>query len=73
MLRVGGQGEEQQWGLGGLALPTPVHPQASSSIGLGDFKIGYRPMCTEQKQAYGPPDLPRDRYKGTMAFSTKTG
>lgn len=73
MLRVGGQGEKQQWGLGGLALPTPVHPQVSSSIELGDFKIGYRPMCTEQKQAYRPLDLPLDRYKGTMAFSTKTG
>ncbi|XP_068837087.1 stabilizer of axonemal microtubules 5 [Capricornis sumatraensis] len=52
------------------ALPgPPVLPckRASSSIGLGDFKIGYRPMCTEQKQAYGPPDLPPDRYDKAQA------
>ena len=73
MLRVGDRGEKQRWGLGGLAFRTPVRPQASSSIELGDFKTGYRPMCTEQKEAYRPLDLPPDRYKGTMAFSTKTG
>lgn len=46
----------------------PVCPQASSSIELGDLKIGYGPMCAEQKQAYRPQVLPPDRYKGIMAF-----
>lgn len=35
---------------------------------LGDFKIGYGPMCSEQKQAYRPQGLPPDRYKRTVAF-----
>ena len=55
-------------GLGGLDLPIPVHSQDSSIVALGDFKIGYGPVCSEQKQAYRPQSLPPDRYKGTMTF-----
>ncbi|KAJ8792989.1 hypothetical protein J1605_003957 [Eschrichtius robustus] len=40
---------------------------ASSSIELGDFKIGYGPMCAEQKQAYRPQVLPPDRYDKAQA------
>lgn len=53
-------------GLGGLDLPIPVHSQDSSIVGLGDFKMGYGPLCSEQKEAYRPQSLPPDRYKGTM-------
>ncbi|XP_036137603.1 testis-expressed protein 45 [Molossus molossus] len=38
-----------------------------SSVALGDFKIGYGPMCSEQKQAYRPKGLPRHRYDKTQA------
>ena len=68
MLLGGWGGEEQRWALGGLALPTPVLPQVSSSTELGDFKIGYGPMCAEQKQAYRSQVLPPDRCEGTMAY-----
>lgn len=53
-------------GLGVLGLPTPVYPQASSSVKLEDFKTGYGPVYSEQKQAYKPQGLPPDRYKATV-------
>ncbi|KAM9103961.1 LOW QUALITY PROTEIN: stabilizer of axonemal microtubules 5 [Megaptera novaeangliae] len=52
------------------ALPGPpalTCKRASSSIELGDFKIGYGPMCAEQKQAYRPQVLPPDRYDKAQA------
>ncbi|XP_029072700.1 testis-expressed protein 45 [Monodon monoceros] len=52
------------------ALPGPLAltcKRASSSIELGDFKIGYGPMCAEQKQAYRPQVLPPDRYDKAQA------
>ncbi|CAK7294144.1 Testis-expressed protein 45 [Vulpes lagopus] len=52
------------------ALPSPpalMCKRASSSVELGDFKIGYGPMCSEQKQAYRPQDLPPDRYDKAQA------
>uniref|UniRef100_A0A8C0C6I9 Testis expressed 45 n=1 Tax=Balaenoptera musculus TaxID=9771 RepID=A0A8C0C6I9_BALMU len=52
------------------ALPGPpalTCKRASSSIELGDFKIGYEPMCAEQKQAYRPQVLPPDRYDKAQA------
>ena len=55
-------------GPGGLALPTPVHPQAASSVELGNFKSASGPVCSEQKQAYGPQGLPSHRYTGSVAF-----
>uniref|UniRef100_A0A8C9BKV8 Testis expressed 45 n=1 Tax=Phocoena sinus TaxID=42100 RepID=A0A8C9BKV8_PHOSS len=64
---------KRRWALGGLALPTPVLPRASSSIELGDFKIGYGPMCAEQKQAYRPQVLPPDRYDKAQASAHNHG
>uniref|UniRef100_A0A8D1PDG8 Testis expressed 45 n=1 Tax=Sus scrofa TaxID=9823 RepID=A0A8D1PDG8_PIG len=52
------------------ALPGPpalMCKRASSSIELGDLKIGYGPMCAEQKQAYRPQVLPPDRYDKAQA------
>uniref|UniRef100_A0A8I3PQT1 Zinc finger protein 358 n=1 Tax=Canis lupus familiaris TaxID=9615 RepID=A0A8I3PQT1_CANLF len=52
------------------ALPSPpalMCKRASSSVELGDFKIGYGPMCSEQKQAYRPQGLPPDRYDKAQA------
>uniref|UniRef100_A0A673VR25 Testis expressed 45 n=1 Tax=Suricata suricatta TaxID=37032 RepID=A0A673VR25_SURSU len=52
------------------ALPGPPASKckrASSSVELGDFKIGYGPMCSEQKEAYGPQGLPPDRYDKARA------
>ncbi|XP_012391142.1 testis-expressed protein 45 [Orcinus orca] len=52
------------------ALPGPLAltcKRASSSIELGDFKIGYGPMYAEQKQAYRPQVLPPDRYDKAQA------
>lgn len=63
---AGASGEGSDGGLWGFALPTCVHSQDFSSVALGDFKIGYGPMCSEQKQAYRPQGLPPDRYKGTI-------
>nr|XP_019613157.1 PREDICTED: uncharacterized protein C19orf45 homolog [Rhinolophus sinicus] len=50
--------------LGPLAL---MCKRDSSSVALGDFKIGYGPMCSEQKQAYRPQGLPLDRYDKAQA------
>lgn len=53
---------------------TPVHSQDSSSVALGDVKIGYGHMYSEQKQAYRPKDLAPDRYRGAMThWATKGG
>nr|XP_003421347.1 testis-expressed protein 45 [Loxodonta africana] len=52
------------------ALPGPpasMCKRASSSVELGDCKIGYGPMCSEQKQAYRPQGLPPDRYDKAQA------
>uniref|UniRef100_A0A452RXP9 Testis expressed 45 n=1 Tax=Ursus americanus TaxID=9643 RepID=A0A452RXP9_URSAM len=52
------------------ALPSPpalMCKRAFSSVQLGDFKIGYGPMCSEQKQAYRPQGLPPDRYDKAQA------
>ncbi|XP_078299567.1 stabilizer of axonemal microtubules 5 isoform X1 [Panthera onca] len=52
------------------ALPGPpasMCKRASSSVELGDSKIGYGPVCSEQKQAYGPQGLPPDRYDKAQA------
>ncbi|XP_003803455.1 testis-expressed protein 45 [Otolemur garnettii] len=52
------------------ALPGPpalMCKRASSSVELGDCKIGYRPMCSEQKQAYRPQGLSPDRYEKAQA------
>ncbi|XP_058393956.1 testis-expressed protein 45 [Diceros bicornis minor] len=54
------------------ALPGPpalMSKRASSSVELGDFKIGYGPMCSEQKQAYRPQGLPSDRYDKARALA----
>lgn len=41
-------------------------------MALGDVKIGYGPVYSEQKQAYRPKDLPLDRYRGAMThYATK--
>ncbi|XP_074193870.1 stabilizer of axonemal microtubules 5 isoform X2 [Rhinolophus sinicus] len=50
--------------LGPLAL---MCKRDSSSVALGDFKIGYGPMCSEQKQAYRTQGLPLDRYDKAQA------
>ncbi|XP_012496836.1 PREDICTED: uncharacterized protein C19orf45 homolog [Propithecus coquereli] len=47
--------------------PTLMCKRASSSVELGDCKIGYGPMCSEQKQAYRPQGLPPDRYDKAQA------
>ncbi|XP_077601863.1 stabilizer of axonemal microtubules 5 [Crocuta crocuta] len=52
------------------ALPGPpasMCKRASSSVELGDFKMGYGPTCSEQKQAYGPQGLPPARYDKARA------
>ncbi|KAM9241601.1 stabilizer of axonemal microtubules 5 [Dugong dugon] len=52
------------------ALPEPpalMCKRASSSVELGDCKIGYGPMCSEQKQAYRPQGLLPDRYNKAQA------
>lgn len=36
-------------------------------MALGDFKTGYGPMYSEQKQAYRPQGLPPDRYDKAQA------
>ncbi|XP_059015825.1 testis-expressed protein 45 isoform X1 [Mustela lutreola] len=52
------------------ALPSPpalMCKRAFSSVELGDSKIGYGPMCSEQKQAYRPQGLPPERYDKAQA------
>ncbi|XP_036735250.2 testis-expressed protein 45 [Manis pentadactyla] len=52
------------------ALPSPpasMCKRASSSVKLGDFKTGYEPVYSEQKQAYKPQGLPPDRYDKAQA------
>ncbi|XP_006877549.1 PREDICTED: uncharacterized protein C19orf45 homolog [Chrysochloris asiatica] len=52
------------------ALPGPpalMCKRASSSVELGDCKIGYGPMCSEQKKAYRPQGLPANRYNKAQA------
>lgn len=41
--------------------------RASSTVELGDCKISYGSMCSEQKQAYRPQGLPEDRYDKAQA------
>ncbi|XP_016072910.1 PREDICTED: uncharacterized protein C19orf45 homolog [Miniopterus natalensis] len=50
-----------------MGPPALMCKRDSSSVALGDFKIGYGPMCSEQKQAYRPKDLPPDRYDKAQA------
>ncbi|CAK6445156.1 unnamed protein product [Pipistrellus nathusii] len=47
--------------------PALMCKRDSSSVSLGDVKIGYGPMHSEQKQAYRPPDLPPDRHDRAQA------
>ncbi|KAB1259631.1 Testis-expressed protein 45 [Camelus dromedarius] len=47
--------------------PALMCKRASSSVELGDIKIGYGPMSPEQKQAYRPQVLPPDRYDKAQA------
>ncbi|XP_011922707.1 PREDICTED: uncharacterized protein C19orf45 homolog [Cercocebus atys] len=52
------------------ALPGPpalMCKRASSTVELGDCKISYGSMCSEQKQAYRPQGLPEDRYDKAQA------
>ncbi|XP_017735480.1 PREDICTED: uncharacterized protein C19orf45 homolog isoform X4 [Rhinopithecus bieti] len=52
------------------ALPGPpalMCKRASSRVELGDCKISYGSMCSEQKQAYRPQGLPEDRYDKAQA------
>ncbi|XP_053441838.1 testis-expressed protein 45 [Nycticebus coucang] len=49
--------------------PALMCKRASSSVDLGDCKIGYGPMCSEQKQAYRPQGLPPDRYEKAQAVA----
>nr|XP_017193475.1 testis-expressed protein 45 [Oryctolagus cuniculus] len=54
------------------ALPGPpalMCKRASSSVQLGDSKIGYGPLCSEQKEFYRPQDLPPDRYDKAQAVA----
>nr|XP_023500391.1 testis-expressed protein 45 isoform X3 [Equus caballus] len=49
------------------ALPGPpalMCKRAASSVELGNFKSASGPVCSEQKQAYGPQGLPSHRYTG---------
>ncbi|XP_008578835.1 PREDICTED: uncharacterized protein C19orf45 homolog [Galeopterus variegatus] len=50
-----------------LGLPALMCKRASSHVELGDCKIGYGPMSSEQKQAYTPQGLPPDRYDKAQA------
>ncbi|KAM5230143.1 stabilizer of axonemal microtubules 5 [Hipposideros larvatus] len=50
-----------------LGPPAMMCKRDSSSVALGDFKIGYGPMCSEQKQGYSLQGLPPDRYDKAQA------
>ncbi|XP_054422219.1 stabilizer of axonemal microtubules 5 [Pteronotus mesoamericanus] len=50
-----------------MSPPALMCKRDSSSVALGDFKIGYEPICSEQKQAYRPQGLPPDRYDKARA------
>ncbi|XP_006170291.1 testis-expressed protein 45 [Tupaia chinensis] len=53
-----------------LGLPGPpalMCKRASSSVQLGDSTLGFGPLCSEQKQAYGPQGLSPDRYDQAQA------
>ncbi|XP_059551109.1 testis-expressed protein 45 [Myotis daubentonii] len=50
-----------------MGPPALMCKRDSSSVTLGDFKIGYGPMYSEQKQAYRPRNLPPDRYDKAQA------
>ncbi|XP_011381251.1 testis-expressed protein 45 [Pteropus vampyrus] len=47
--------------------PALMYKRDFSSVALGDFKTGYGPMYSEQKQAYRPQGLPPDRYDKAQA------
>ncbi|XP_070478897.1 stabilizer of axonemal microtubules 5 isoform X2 [Equus przewalskii] len=52
------------------ALPGPpalMCKRAASSVELGNFKSASGPVCSEQKQAYGPQGLPSHRYDKAQA------
>ncbi|XP_028635588.1 testis-expressed protein 45 [Grammomys surdaster] len=52
------------------ALPSPpalMCKRASSSINLGDSKIGYSPQCSLVKQTYTPQGLSPDRYRRPLS------
>ncbi|KAG8519258.1 Testis-expressed protein 45, partial [Galemys pyrenaicus] len=64
------QGNETSYQAQFQALPSPpalMCQRAASSVKMGDVKIGYGPMCSEQKHAYGPLGLPPDRYDKAQA------
>ncbi|XP_006902737.1 PREDICTED: uncharacterized protein C19orf45 homolog [Elephantulus edwardii] len=67
-LRSQGDGTSYQKQFQALpGAPALMCKRASSSVELGDCKIGYRPLCSEQKQAYRPQGLPEDRYDKAKA------
>ncbi|XP_060037390.1 stabilizer of axonemal microtubules 5 [Erinaceus europaeus] len=47
--------------------PALMCEKASSSVVLGDHKLGYRSMCSEQKQMHHPQGLPPERYDKALA------
>ncbi|XP_036995896.2 testis-expressed protein 45 [Artibeus jamaicensis] len=47
--------------------PALMCKQNSSTVALGNFRIGYGPLCSEQKEAYRPQSLPPDRYDKARA------
>ncbi|XP_045686122.1 testis-expressed protein 45 [Phyllostomus hastatus] len=49
--------------------PALMCKRDSSIVALGDFKMGYGPLCSEQKEAYRPQSLPPDRYDKTRAWA----
>ncbi|XP_052023766.1 testis-expressed protein 45 [Apodemus sylvaticus] len=52
------------------ALPSPpalMCKRASSSVNLGDSKVGYSPLCSLMKQTYTPPGLSPHRYDKAQA------
>ncbi|XP_012584989.1 PREDICTED: uncharacterized protein C19orf45 homolog [Condylura cristata] len=65
-----GQDNETSYQRQFQALPSPpasMCKRASSSVKMGDVKTGYGPVCSEQKQAYGPQGLPPDSYDKAKA------
>ncbi|KAM5302050.1 stabilizer of axonemal microtubules 5 [Glossophaga mutica] len=47
--------------------PALMCKRDSSIVALGDFKMGYGHLCSEQKEAYRPQSLPPDRYDKARA------
>ncbi|XP_054985582.1 testis-expressed protein 45 [Sorex araneus] len=49
------------------STPALMCARATSSIKLGDVKLGSGPMCSEKKEAFVPQGLPPDRYDKAQA------